>query len=156
MAAFGSMAYARSFVRAYSGFLDVDASAILENLPEGVLGGERDYRYLTRSEGAWLRERDAHVERITAPASNRVRSIKSPLPAGIAVFVLILAGTAMWGKHVADSRRMVEPAALKAIPVEDDGETPVGMQPPVTNATTMPATASKPHPISVRKATPVD
>lgn len=119
IAAFGSMTYARSFIRQYSEFLEVDPTSMLEGLPEGVLGGERDYRYLTQSQGQWLREREKPVERITAPASRRVRSIKSPLPAGIAVFVVVLAGTAMWGHHMAEMRRKVDPAALKALPVED-------------------------------------
>ncbi|MBB5033931.1 helix-turn-helix domain-containing protein [Prosthecobacter vanneervenii] len=119
IAAFGSMTYARSFIRQYSEFLEVDSTSMLEGLPEGVLGGERDYRYLTQSQGQWLREREKPVERITAPASRRVRSIKSPLPAGIAVFVVVLAGTAMWGHHMAEMRRKVDPAALKALPVED-------------------------------------
>jgi transcriptional regulator with XRE-family HTH domain len=125
IAAFGSLTYARSFLRQYSEFLGVDASEMLEELPEGVLGGERDYRYLTQSQGQWLRENDMQAERITAPAAGRrVRSIKSPLPAALAVFVFILIGTAMWGKHVADLHNQVDPAAMKALPVEDD-EPPV-------------------------------
>ncbi len=159
LAGFGSMAYARSFVRSYSDFLGVDATSILETLPGGVLGGECDYRYLTRSEGAWLRERDTHVERITAPSANRVRSIKSPLPAGIAVFVLILAGTAMWGKHVAEERRKVEPAALKAIPITEEDDASL-KQTSTAKVTPLPAAARPPAPaappVSVRKATPVN
>ena len=162
LAGFGSMAYARSFVRSYSDFLGVDATSILETLPGGVLGGECDYRYLTHSEGAWLRERDTHVERITAPSANRVRSIQSPLPAGIAVFVLILAGTAKWGKHVAEERRKVEPAALKAIPLTEgnDASLQQAAQAPTAKVTPLPAAARPPAPaappVSVRKATPVN
>lgn len=120
IAAFGSMTYARSFIRQYSEYLEVDATSMLEELPEGALGGERDYRYLTQSQGPWLREREKPAERAVVPAVQGVRSIKSPLPAGIAVFVVVLAGTAMWGAHVAAMRSKVEPAALKALPVEDD------------------------------------
>ncbi|HBJ84298.1 MAG TPA: hypothetical protein DDZ88_10615 [Verrucomicrobiales bacterium] len=124
-AAFGSMTYARSFIRQYSDFLEVDATAMLEELPEGALGGERDYRYLTHSQGAWLRDRDAAPERVLAPSSRRTRSIKSPLPAAIAVFVLILAGTAIWGMHVMESQQQIVPEALKALPVAEDEEMPV-------------------------------
>jgi cytoskeletal protein RodZ len=120
IAGFGSMTYARSFIRAYSEYLELDPTSFLEDLPEGVLGGERDYRYLTQSQGAWLRERAPRTERITAPASSRLQSIKSPLPAALGVFVLVLAGTAMWGMHVAESQAKVEPAALKALPVGED------------------------------------
>ena len=133
IAAFGSLTYARSFMRQYSDFLNVDASSMLEELPEGALGGERDYRYLTQSQGPWLREPATRSERVTAPAVNSVRSIKSPLPAAIVVFVLVLAGTAMWGNHVAEMRSKVEPAALKALPVEDDSpsDTPPAATVPV-------------------------
>ncbi|MDZ4401998.1 helix-turn-helix domain-containing protein [Prosthecobacter sp.] len=156
-AAFGNMTYARSFIRQYSDFLGVDASAMLEELPEGALGGERDYRYLTHSHGPWLRERAARTERVTAPAASRVQSIKSPLPAAIAVFVLILAGTAMWGKHVADMRRQVEPAALKALPVEgDEAVSPSVTSSPTTVDTAAVKTKHVDFPVSVRKATPVD
>jgi cytoskeletal protein RodZ len=157
LAAFGSMTYARSFIRRYSDYLEVDASDMLEDLPEGVLGGERDYRYLTQSQGPWLRENATRAVSTVATPPGRLQSIKSPLPAAIAVFVLILAGTAMWGKHVADLRQQSEPAALKALPVEDDEPPPA----PVAASATMPDSvkAKTKHvdfPVSVRKATPVD
>ncbi|MCB1276573.1 helix-turn-helix domain-containing protein [Prosthecobacter sp.] len=157
LAAFGSMTYARSFIRRYSDYLEVDASEVLEDLPEGVLGGERDYRYLTQSHGPWLRENiTPSVSTVSAPPG-RLQSIKSPVPAAIAVFVLILAGTAMWGKHVADAHRQVEPAALKALPVEDNEEE---AQPAPTVTSTVDAASVKSKqvdfPVSVRKATPVD
>jgi cytoskeletal protein RodZ len=151
VAAFGSMTYARSFIRQYSEYLGVDASSMLEGLPEGVLGGERDYRYLTQSQGPWLREREKPAERVTAPAVNRVRSIKSPLPAGIAVFVVVLAGTAMWGSHVAAMRNKVVPAALKALPVEDDEpETEGGTKDGITDL------KARHVSLPVRKADPVN
>ena len=153
-AAFGNMTYARSFIRQYSQFLDVDASAVLKTLPEGAFGGSRDYRYLTQTHGPWVREKTQPAQRITEPAAaNSVRTIRSPLPAAITVFTLILAGTAMWGKHVADLQRQVEPAALKAIPVEED-------EIPTVSAEPLPAIAAKPRqvhfPVSAKKATPVD
>jgi len=154
-AAFGSMTYARSFIRQYSAFLGVDATALLAELPQGVLGGERDYRYLTQSHGPWLRERVKPADRITVPAANSVRTIRSPLPAAISIFVLILAGTAMWGKHVADQQRQVEPEVPKAIPVlENDVRIPASM------AESLSAIAAKPHqdgaPSTTRQDTPLN
>lgn len=150
-AAFGSMTYARSFLRQYSAFLGVDASALLKALPEGALGGSRDYRYLTQSHGPWVRSRSA--ERIAAPGARPVRQIRSPLPAALAVFLFILAGTGMWGKHVANLQRQVEPAALKAIPVEED-------EIPTVSAEPMPVIATRPRqisfPISAGQATPAE
>lgn len=156
IAAFGSLTYARSFIRQYSDFLEVDATKMLEELPEGALGGERDYRYLTQSQGPWLRERATQSERITAPAVNGVRSIKSPLPAALAVFVFILAGTAMWGKHVARMNSQVEPAALKALPVEDDEPAQPVAAPSSTVNTANVKTKPVDFPVSQHKATAVD
>jgi cytoskeletal protein RodZ len=158
IAAFGSLTYARSFIRQYGEFLGVDATAILEELPEGALGGERDYRYLTQSQGTWLRERATQAESASAPAGNRTRSIKSPLPAAIAVFVCILAGTAMWGKHVADMRSQVEPAALKALPVEDDDtSSPASLvAAPGPGGATNGKTKQLDFPGTAHKATPVN
>ena len=158
IAGFGSLTYARSFIRQYGEFLGVDASSILEELPEGALGGERDYRYLTQSQGPWLRDRPTQAESASAPAASRVRSIKSPLPAAIAVFVCILAGTAMWGKHVADMRSQVEPAALKALPVDDDEENapaPVATSPGTVGAAKG-KTKQVDFPVTLHKGTPVD
>lgn len=157
IAAFGSLTYARSFMRQYSDFLEVDASSMLEELPEGALGGERDYRYLTQSQGPWLRE-PASNERVTTPTEGRVRSIKSPLPAALTVFIFVLAGTAMWGKHVADMRSQVEPAALKALPVEDDDtSSPASLvAAPGTGGATNAKTKQLDFPGTAHKATPVN
>ena len=158
IAAFGSLTYARSFIRQYSDFLGVDATTMLEELPEGALGGERDYRYLTESHGPWLRERSTQMESATAPTAGRLHSIKSPVPAAIAVFVIILAGTAMWGKHVADMRSQVEPAALKALPIGDDEETqPASVAgTPGTAVGTNAKTKQVDFPVTLHKAARVD
>lgn len=157
IAAFGSMTYARSFMRQYSDFLEVDASSMLDELPEGALGGERDYRYLTQSQGPWLRDRGTSSAVATAPAVNRIHTIKSPLPAALAIFIFVLAGTAMWGKHVAEVSSQVEPAALKALPVEEDDETPpivaaspgaVGTANVKTKPVDFPGTAPKATPVN--------
>lgn len=158
IAAFGSMTYARSFMRQYSDFLGVDASPMLEELPEGALGGERDYRYLTQSQGPWLRERATHPEHLSSPVESRVHSIKSPLPAALAVFVFVLAATAMWGMHVADMHSQVEPAALKALPVEDDeiaAPAPVAASPGTVGAVNV-KTKQVNFPVSAPKASPVN
>ncbi len=57
LAAFGNMAYARSFIRIYSQFLGVDASKFVKELPEPIFGGPQDYRYLTESYGPWIDHR---------------------------------------------------------------------------------------------------
>lgn len=155
-AAFGSMTYARSFIRQYGDFLEVDATDILDQLPGGVLGGERDYRYLTESHGAWLRDRNVHEKQAAEPVTGRVRTIKSPLPAALVVFVLILAGTAMWGKHMASMRNQVEPGALKALPVSEEPIATPQTEPNVATAPAPQKHSALSAPVFVRKAERID
>lgn len=156
IAAFGSLTYARSFMRQYSDFLGVDSSSILEELPAGALGGERDYRYLTQSQGPWLREPAVRAERVVVPVAGQIHTIKSPLPAALAVFVFVLACIAMWGNHVAEMHSKVEPAALKALPVEDDDlPSPVAASPGTVGAVDL-KTKQVDFPGSAHKAVPVN
>ncbi len=158
IAGFGSLAYARAFIRDYSEFLGVDASDFLHDLPGGVLGGERDYRYLTHTQGPWLRERGAPVERMSAPAANGVRSVRSPVPAALALFMLVLAGTAIWGMHVAESQAKMEPAALKALPVEEEPAVGMNVPVPVTSQRKTASVKSKhvDFPVPPRKVQTID
>ncbi len=153
IAAFGSLTYARSFIRQYSEFLGVDSSSMLEGLPEGALGGERDYRYLTQSQGPWLREPAAHTASPSSAPAGSVRSIKSPLPAALGVFVFVLACVAMWGSHMAYIHSQTEPAALKALPVEDDEPTSPA---PVTVGGANVKTKQVDFPVTAHKALPVN
>lgn len=105
LAAFGSMTYARSFLKLYSDFLGVDASAVLDELPSAVLGGPQDYRHLVESFGPWLRDKPQRVEKLADPVVGRVQTIKSPVPAALAVFVCVLAASGIFGKYVMDSQR---------------------------------------------------
>lgn len=121
LAAFGSMTYARSFLRLYAGYLGVDAGEALEELPSAVFAGPQDYRYLVDSYGPWVRERGQPAERLSDPVVPGVRRIRSPLPAALAVFICVLAATAMFGKYVADSQRTLaeqqESQASQELPV---------------------------------------
>ena len=88
-AGFGSMTYARAFLRQYSEFLGVNAHEMLSELPGGVLGGPRDYRYLTDTHGLWVAPRGQRVGRLSSP-NPRKHSRRSPVPAGIFIFMLVL------------------------------------------------------------------
>jgi cytoskeletal protein RodZ len=99
---FGSMTYARAFLRRYSQYLQVDAAEILNELPSGVLGGPRDYRYLIENHGDWVSPRGS-IGRLSSPQV-KGRASRSPVHAGLFIFLLVLAGTAIWGNYVADDR----------------------------------------------------
>lgn len=104
-ASFGSLTYARSFLRVYSTFLGVDAQAMLEELPSGRLGGSRDYRYLTDNHGPWVLPRGNRLAKLSQQA--RRHPTRSPVTAGIAIFVLMLVGTGIWGSHVAQEKALL-------------------------------------------------
>ena len=118
IAAFGSMAYARAFLKLYSAYLEVDADEVLVDLPPPVLGGAQDYRYLTESHGTWLRERSRSPERLAdAAPSSRVQAIKSPLPAAIAVFVCVLAVAGLYGEYVVNQSEPETPPVVENVVV---------------------------------------
>lgn len=98
-AAFGSMTYARAFLRLYSEFLQVDAAEMLEDLPPGVLGGARDYRYLVEAYGPWV-SAPGSPHRL-APPSFRRTTVKSHFSAGMLIFGSLLVVSWMWGSYVA-------------------------------------------------------
>jgi cytoskeletal protein RodZ len=102
---FGSMTYARSFLKLYSDYLDVNAAEVLEELPSAVFGGPQDYRHLVDSFGPWLREKPQRMEKLADPVVGRVQTIKSPVPAALAVFICVLAASGIFGKYVMDSQR---------------------------------------------------
>ncbi|TLD69360.1 hypothetical protein FEM03_18505 [Phragmitibacter flavus] len=59
----GGLTYAKSFLRTYSAFLKVDASAILDQLQPPPLAGAKDYRYLVSNLGPWIRSRQFRARR---------------------------------------------------------------------------------------------
>jgi cytoskeletal protein RodZ len=99
------MTYARSFLKLYSDYLDVNAAEVLEELPSAVFGGPQDYRHLVDSFGPWLRDKPQRMEKLADPVVGRVQTIKSPVPAALAVFICVLAASGIFGKYVMDSQR---------------------------------------------------
>ncbi len=149
-AALGGMTYARSFLRHYSQYLGVDASVILEDLPSGVLGGPRDYRYLLENHGDWVPPKNAR--RYSSRPNLKGRARRSPVPAGLFIFVLVLIGTGMWGKYVADDRMAAEEAAksVPALPAEVSPPNPLSASVQVPQVK-----AELQAPVKILKAIPV-
>ncbi|MDB6139187.1 MAG: helix-turn-helix protein [Verrucomicrobiaceae bacterium] len=88
-AAFGSMTYARSFIRAYSRFLEVDAEDVIADLPGPLLGGRDDYRHLTQSYGPWVNLRGAQ------PFSMPVKPGRRGSPAFTALVLTLILATSL-------------------------------------------------------------
>lgn len=100
-AAFGSLTYARAFLKIYSAYLNIDASDLLNELPSTRLGGPGDYRYLTENHGSWVVNSRRQLQ--SPDAGKRIRSFRSPMVAGVTIFFLMLVGTGIWGHHVSQS-----------------------------------------------------
>jgi cytoskeletal protein RodZ len=98
-ASFGSMAYARSFLRKYARFLGVDVEAAAAALPDPILGGVSDYRHLTQSQGAWVDERKPKMK--LAPL--RRHPAASPVAKVAAILVLVGVPALLWATHIIGS-----------------------------------------------------
>lgn len=98
-AAFGSMAYAKSFLKAYSRFLELDASGTLEALPRPVAGGIDDYRYLTEPQGRWIDSKAARLPKHHNLPSV-ARSSHSPVRALAALFAVLAVAAGLWGAQL--------------------------------------------------------
>lgn len=104
-AAFGNMAYARSFVQLYSRFLGVDASAFVSQLPKPQLGGAADYRYLTASLGPWVEDKKTVRHRVSTRAL-RSEQGRSPGLHAMLIFLGIAACTAILGVESLSSKSL--------------------------------------------------
>ncbi|SKB05313.1 Helix-turn-helix domain-containing protein [Prosthecobacter debontii] len=99
-AAFGSLTYARAFLKIYSRYLQVDADEILGELPNSRLKGACDYRHLMANFGPWIPSKPSAATP-KAPVSTGHRS---PVFTGLFLFVLMLASTGYWGHQLSVSR----------------------------------------------------
>lgn len=108
-AAFGSMAYAKSFLKNYSRYLGVDASEVVDGLPVPVLGGPSDYRYLTETQGAWIeRHERPHGRSVVAKAG------RSPVPTLAGMFAVFVIAGALLGNHLVERHKSVAGTSPKA------------------------------------------
>lgn len=99
-AAFGNMTYARSFLKAYSRFLDVDASAVADAFPAPPLVGPSDYRYLTENLGPWIEHRVRPFRRETL-----VKAGRSPLPTLAGMFAVFVIAGVLLGNHLVERHK---------------------------------------------------
>lgn len=99
-AGFGSMAYAKSFLKSYSRYLGVDAREVADGLPVPVLGGPPDYRYLTETHGPWIErhERPRRKEPLAKTGG-------SPIPTLVGMFTLFLIAGGLLGNHLVERHK---------------------------------------------------
>ena len=112
-AAFGSMAYAKSFLKTYSRFLEVDSSEVLEGLPSPVLGGPDDYRYLTEVQGPWVEKRSRPQRRELLTRAGR-----SPVPTLALMFALFVVVGGIFGSHLVERQKGGDPKSSDAAAVD--------------------------------------
>lgn len=120
LAAFGNMAYARSFARIYGQYLGVDVEPLVKTLPRPIFAGAQDYRYLTSSFGPWVE-----------PLRKRVRvSIHRPEAGSerrrwhaFMLFVILAISTVMLGNQYLLPARNTAPAP-PAVPAAEAPQPP--------------------------------
>ena len=95
---FGSLTYAKSFLKAYSELLSVNADEVLSHLHTPTLGGSRDYRYLVEDHGLWID--DDSNRPAMMPSRKSVRAPRSLLvAAGVSLFFLVAGVSILWANH---------------------------------------------------------
>lgn len=146
-AAFGNMAYARGFIRLYGRYLDVDAQEFATGLPDPVLGGPSDYRYLTESYGPWIGDRRA------ADKVNLSQGMPSPVVYTFLLLCFVGVGSAIFAHNfLLKPAVAVESVVKPAIVVQERSDEPVLAVSKVSTATGVPVSLDK---VPVRRAIPV-
>ena len=146
-AAFGNMAYARGFIRLYGRYLDVDAQEFATGLPDPVLGGPSDYRYLTESYGPWVGDRRA------ADKVNLSQGMPSPVVYTFLLLCFVGVGSAIFAHNfLLKPTNAVELEVKPAIVLQERSAEPVLAVSKVSTATGVPVSLDK---VPVRRAIPV-
>jgi transcriptional regulator with XRE-family HTH domain len=101
-ASFGSMAYARSFLRAYCEFLGLEAEEAVSQLPRPILGGAHDYYYLTESLGPWLRLGNSKLLRTPQQHAHQVEvsAGRSVVMRAAGAIAIVVCGIVAWAMYV--------------------------------------------------------
>jgi len=146
-AAFGNMAYARGFIRLYGRYLDVDAQEFSTGLPDPVLGGPSDYRYLTESYGPWIGDRRA------SDKVNLSQGMPSPIVYTFLLLCFVGVGSAIFAHNfLLKPAVAVESVVKPAIVVQERSAEPVLAVSKVSTATGVPVGLDR---VPVRRAIPV-
>jgi hypothetical protein len=100
-AGFGSMSYARSFLRAYSAFLGIECEDAVHSLPKPIFGGAGDYQYLTDNLGPWLRSGGGKLVRTPQQLAqmaeaSATRSVTKRTAGAVALIACGIIAWAMW------------------------------------------------------------
>jgi cytoskeleton protein RodZ len=151
---FGSLTYARNFLKDYSRLMEVNADEVLDQMHSPALGGTRDYQYLLKNYGTWTRS-STRASREHAPSMARSGSMG--LMAGICAALLVfgmgmLLGAAfLGGEHKTTGQappvpetemtRRAQPAPLPETQVASFSSAPVQEAAPVPAA--VPAAGAK-------------
>ena len=147
-AAFGNMAYARGFIRLYGRYLQVDAEDFVTGLPDPVLGGPADYRYLTENLGPWVLDRRAQAK------VNLSQGMPSPVVYAFLLLCFVGVGSAIFAHNFLMKPTVAETEVVKpAEPVDVAAKQPVLAVSRVSTATNaVPVSLDK---VPVRRAIPV-
>jgi len=110
---FGSLTYARTFLKDYAGRMGIDAHEILDEMHAPPLGGTQDYSYLVRNYGTWTRSRRRSAGYDNSPVMVKGRSMGMVAAICGAVLLIgmgMLLGAAFVGEKKPVSTLPKEPA----------------------------------------------
>jgi len=100
---FGSLTYARNFLKDYSKMMEVDADEVLDQMHAPPLGGTRDYQYLLKNYGTWTRRASRNASYESAPSMARGGSmgVMAGICAALLVFGMgmLLGAAFLGGEH---------------------------------------------------------
>ena len=161
-AAFGSMAYARSFLRTYSKYLGVDSEEVIRSLPTPVLGGPADYKHLTESFGPWVSKRGSQG----GPNHSQASKGASPAFAALTLTLLVAVGFIVYASvyvipglvrkgSAENAGHTVAAPTVVARPMEPGIKSPADMQIKKAEVPTMVVDAAAPN-VPYRRATLVE
>jgi cytoskeletal protein RodZ len=149
-AAFGNMAYARSFLRLYSQFLGVNADTVINELPEPILGGRADYRYLTESFGTWVSNSKEHRP---GPMRMPKPRISRAVPAMAMFLILSIATVSVLKAGLLSPQPKSGMAQSTSLPTQP--ETSVSLSPGMQVTRAAIPGVKAPVPVTVARALPV-
>ncbi len=110
---FGSLTYARTFLKDYSKLMGVNADEVLDQMHSPALGGTRDYQYLLKNYGTWTRS-STRASRDHAPSMARSGSMG--LMAGICAALLVFGMGMLLGAAFLQVPTTSLPARTQAAP----------------------------------------
>ena len=111
---FGSLTYARTFLKDYAHRMGIDAHEVLDEMHAPSLGGSGDYRYLVQNYGTWTRRRASSYDNSPVMAKGRSMGLVAAICGAV---LLIGMGMLLGAAFVGERKPATPPSAEPAIEI---------------------------------------